>query len=121
VLIALRDGDRWLQIRRASGVPAAGRVCFPTGMVDPGETLERAVIREAREELGLAVRIVSRFADSPFPEWGEHVYGYEVEVAGGALTPEPAEVAEVMWLTPAEIAAHPDRLRVAEVFAAALV
>ena len=117
VLIALRRGDRWLQIRRAAGIAGAGAVAFPTGTVEPGESLEEAVVREAHEELGVTVRSATPFADGRFPEWAEHIYGFEIEVEDGPITPEPAEVGEVLWLTTLQLMEHPDRLgRLAAVF-----
>ena len=50
------DGQgRWLMHRRPSGKSHAGLWEFPGGKIDPGETPEQAIIREAREELGINV------------------------------------------------------------------
>lgn len=117
VLMALRSGDEWLQIRRAAGIAGGGRVCFPTGTVEHGETLEEAVRREAAEELGVAVRIVGPLGGAWFQEDGEHVWGFVIEVVAGEISPDPSEVAEVLWMTADEISVHPERLRPAEVFA----
>lgn len=120
VLLALRSGEAWLQIRRAAGIAGGGGLCFPTGTVEPGETPEEAVLREAAEELGVTVRIVAPLGGASFPENGEHVSGFEIEIVSGEIHPDPAEVAEVVWMTVDEIAVHVDRLRPAEVFAARL-
>ena len=52
-----RDG-RVLIVRRAQP-PARGLYTLPGGAVELGETLEQAVIREAREETGLAIEPVA--------------------------------------------------------------
>lgn len=51
---ALIDGDgRVLLARRPEGKAMAGLWEFPGGKIDEGETLEDALVRELREELGI--------------------------------------------------------------------
>ena len=62
VLIPLvRDDDGWSLVfsRRAENLAAhSGQIAFPGGAVEPGETLEEAVVREAEEEVGIPARSV---------------------------------------------------------------
>lgn len=55
VLIPDAQG-RLLMIRRGHP-PYEGMWCWPGGIVDPGETVEAAAVREVREETGLEVKI----------------------------------------------------------------
>ena len=53
----VRDqADQLLLIRRGRE-PSRGSWSLPGGRVEPGETLEQAVVREVREETGLDVRV----------------------------------------------------------------
>lgn len=52
VAVVIRNGERFAAIR---AVHRGGRVGFVAGHVDPGETVEAAAIREAKEESGLDV------------------------------------------------------------------
>jgi 8-oxo-dGTP diphosphatase len=52
--VALVEGDRVLVAQRADG-PFAGCWEFPGGKVEPGEADLDALVRECREELGVAV------------------------------------------------------------------
>jgi 8-oxo-dGTP pyrophosphatase MutT (NUDIX family) len=55
---------------------------FPGGGVDEGETPEQAAVREAMEELGIAVAIKQKIAEIQFGEKSRQVY-FLVEQTGG--------------------------------------
>jgi ADP-ribose pyrophosphatase YjhB (NUDIX family) len=55
--ILIRNGDEYLLIKRASE-PDKGLWSVPGGMVEVGEKVKEAAIREAKEETGLEIEIV---------------------------------------------------------------
>jgi mutator protein MutT len=57
VAAAVIEDDRVVLVRRGQP-PAYGEWSLPGGAVELGETLEQAVIREVREEIGLKVEVV---------------------------------------------------------------
>ena len=104
--VALDGAGRVAAVRSAKGL-----LHLPGGGCDPGETPEDALVREVREELGRACRVL-RFlgrADvfASAPEEGACFVkrGAFFRIAlGGALTGVVAECA-TLWLTEAEFAA----------------
>ena len=49
-------GEAGLLLVRVTYGPTRGRYMFPSGLIDPGETLDAAVEREVREETGVSAR-----------------------------------------------------------------
>lgn len=102
--------ERLLVIRRSLLVRAPGTLCFPGGGIEPGEDESMALVREMQEELGVEVAPKARLWSS-ITAWGIDLAWWETVLPGEAqLRPNPAEVAEIHWLTPAEMDAHPELL-----------
>jgi 8-oxo-dGTP diphosphatase len=80
-------GDRILLIRRGHE-PEAGRWSLPGGRIEPGETDQQALVREAREETGLEVIPGPLIGAVDRPAPGGRVLvirDYGATVAGGTL------------------------------------
>ena len=100
VLVAVveREEPTVLLTRRSDALRNhRGQVAFPGGAVDPGETVEQAALREAREEVGLMREDVRRVL-GPLPRYatgsGFIVTPLLAVVAPFQPVPEPGEVAE---------------------------
>ncbi len=108
VAIVLNSAHEALFIRRGKE-PEKGKLGFPGGFIDAGETAEQAVTREIREELGLGIQDVHYLCSQP------NVYTYRsvtysvldtffVAVpAEGHIFPADEEVQSFHWLSPKEV------------------
>jgi len=109
IAVTMRN-DKLLVIRRSRFVIAPGKLCFPGGGIEPGETPEQALLREFREELGETIFPVRQIWESS-TEWGVRLYWWLVRLGKPfTLTPNPQEVESVSWLSFAELREHPDLL-----------
>jgi 8-oxo-dGTP diphosphatase len=102
VVAVLVDARRVLVIRRGPAVLNPGYWALPSGRVEPGESQPAALVREAREELGLVVTPVRKIWECDTDDGAFRLHWWLAEVAGGELAPDPGEVAEARWLPPAE-------------------
>jgi len=103
---AIRDGRRVLAAARAYPPELAGLWEFPGGKVEPGETETEALMRECREELGVAVTVGGRVGGDLATGDGRYLLRvYFAELVAGE--PHAKEHAELRWLAPAELDSVP--------------
>jgi len=109
VIMLVEDGDRVLLHRQRVWLP--GMWSCLAGFVEPGETLEEAVIREVREESGIEAADVRYVASQPWPFPGSLMVAFTARAVGGVLAPDLDEVEDAQWFSRADLAAFDDRHR----------
>ena len=108
--VALIDVDgRVLIAQRPQGKAMAGLWEFPGGKVEPGETPERALIRELKEELGIDVTEAClaplTFASHAYDDFYLLMPLYACRRWNGYV--HPHEHADVKWVYPQELTEYP--------------
>ena len=108
VVAALIEKDgRFLACQRPAHKARALEWEFLGGKVEPGETLEQAIVRECREEIGvtIAVRGVVAELTHEYEELNVCLTLLRAEIAQGE--PQRLEHADIRWLTLEEARAYP--------------
>jgi NAD+ diphosphatase len=67
------------------------------GFVEPGESLEEAVEREIREEVGIEVRDVTYFGSQPWPFPNSLMIGFTATYGRGEIEIDPTELVDAAW------------------------
>jgi 8-oxo-dGTP diphosphatase len=87
--------------------PGHGDWSLPKGKLDPGESWERAALREVHEETGIRARIVGELEPARYRDRrgrDKTVRWYRMEVEDEGAFAAGSEVDELRWVTPAEAA-----------------
>ena len=99
---------RLLISQRPAGGHLAGLWEFPGGKREPGETFEDCLVRELREELGVAVRVqaeLERLTHS-YPEKTVHLRFFHCTLADADAEPQPLGCQAIAWVTRETLAQH---------------
>lgn len=106
---ALIERDGKLLVLRRGKEPGKGKLGFPGGFVDAGESLEHSVIREIAEEVGLQAYAPRYLCSGSNEYWYQEIQYFTSDVfficsvKPGEPVLCPTEVAGVEWRTPAEL------------------
>ena len=97
VIVAIEHEDKLLMGRQASWGPIGFSVI--AGFVDPGESLEQAVIREAMEETGVEVTKIRYARSQPWPFPASIMLGFFATAKNARLNLNDQELAEARWFS----------------------
>ena len=75
------------------------------GFVEPGESLEQAVVREIGEEVGVRVTACQYLGSQPWPFPASLMLGFTASTADTEATPDGVEVTRARWFSRSELQA----------------
>ena len=104
VIMLVTEGDRAL-LGRSPKWPE-GRFSTLAGFVEPGESLERAVVREVAEEVGVQVTDVTYFGNQPWPFPASLMVGFFAHAVTTEIHVDGDEICEARWFTRASMRAE---------------
>jgi len=98
------QGDKFLLALRNPGSSIGESWEFPGGKSEKGETPEKALMREFREELGIEIKVGKRICSGNFTNDGKEyeIYGFLVDLKSDSFT--LTEHSKTGWFTLVEMA-----------------
>jgi NAD+ diphosphatase len=101
IMLVVDDDDRCLLGHNA----ARDAAWYSTlaGFVEPGETLEDAVVREVAEETGVAVDSVTYAGSQPWPFPSSLMLGFLAHACGTSIAVDGVEITKARWFTRDEL------------------
>jgi ADP-ribose pyrophosphatase YjhB (NUDIX family) len=123
----IREGHVLVAQRTKVGSASVGLFTLPGGVVEAGETLHQAIVREVAEETGIVIEpvalaghreFITRSADGRV-ERHFVILCFAARWIVGEGTPDPDELADLRWVRPAELAALRTTPGLAEIVAEA--
>ena len=94
-IVLVKDGDRCLLARKAGWAP--NRYALVAGFVDNGESLEAAVAREVKEEVGVEVTDIQYVGSQNWPFPSQLMVGFVARYAGGDIAIDAEELEDARW------------------------
>lgn len=111
IIVAIERDDKLLLARAARFAEELYSVL--AGFVEPGETLEEAVYREVREEVGITVKNVRYFGSQPWPFPDSLMVGFTADYGAGELSIDGNEIVEARWFAVDDLPAIPGSISIA--------
>ena len=110
VVAVIQQDATFLVIRRSRHVVAPGKLCFPGGGIEVGESQEEALCRELIEELSVKVVPQTKLWESETRAQTRIHWWSAVISEGEALQANPKEVASIYWMTKRDLLEQEDLL-----------
>ena len=111
IIVLIERGHEVLLARSRRLVPGVYSVI--AGFVEPGESLEEAVMREVKEEVGLSIKDICYFSSQPWPFPHSLMIGFTATYAGGEITLDDSEIEDAGWFTADNLPNLPGKISIA--------
>ena len=112
IIVLIERADGRALLARNVRFPAQMYSCL-AGFVEPGETLEEAVRREVREEVGVELSEVRYWGSQPWPFPHSLMLGFIATYASGKIVCAPDKIAEARWFSPRRLPVVPPGINIA--------
>jgi NAD+ diphosphatase len=83
------------------------------GFIEPGETMEGAVVREVMEEVGVLVGNVRYQSSQPWPFPHSLMVGFRADWISGDIVCDPTEIVDAQWYTRDSLPNLPGKISIA--------
>jgi NAD+ diphosphatase len=105
--------ERGNEILLGQGRGFRGTYSALAGFAEPGETLEEAVRREVREEVGVELGLVHYFGSQPWPFPHSLMIGFVATWSSGEIQVDGEEIVDARWFKADALPAIPPPLSIA--------
>jgi NAD+ diphosphatase len=110
-IIVLVERDDKILLARGVGF-APGVYSVLAGFVEPGESLEDAVRREVREEVGIELCDLRYFGSQPWPFPHSLMIGFTARHAAGEIEIDNREIADAGWYSYPDLPSIPQKISI---------
>lgn len=114
MVVIKRDGPDGRELLLArSGRFVRGMYSALAGFVEPSESIEECIHREAFEEVGVKVDNLRYFSSQGWPFPNSLMIAYVADYAGGEIVPQEGEIEDAQWFPLDRLPQLPHRLSIA--------
>ncbi len=110
ITLVERDGEALLARNGSFPIPMYSCIA---GFVEPGETMEEAVHREVREEVGVELGELRYVASQPWPFPHSLMIGFEATWGAGDIAIDGVEIIDANWYRPDDLPMIPPAMSIA--------
>ena len=111
IIVLVQRGQELLLARSRHFLP--GMYSVLAGFVEPGESLEQAVVREVNEEVGLAIKDIRYFGSQNWPFPHSLMIGFTAAYASGEISLNDEEIETAGWFTADTLPPIPAKISIA--------
>ena len=111
IIVLVERGNELLLARSRHFMP--GMYSVLAGFVEPGESLEEAVVREVKEEVGIEIKDLKYFGSQPWPFPHSLMIGFTANYAGGEISLDDQEIEDAGWFTVENLPKLPGKISIA--------
>lgn len=111
IIVLVERGNQLLLARSRHFMP--GMYSVLAGFVEPGESLEGAVVREVKEEVGIEIKDIKYFGSQPWPFPHSLMIGFTATYASGEISLDDKEIEDAGWYTVEKLPRIPGKISIA--------